>query len=122
MLTEFLHRLLSEGEVVLRERPVPSRDSRRAIELLAKVYADYRLEVAGPLIDFHPATALAAGELVCQACWFLVNHQEPERELERALVMPGPPAAASHHLSADLVLRFLPQIHRRARALDQGEC
>jgi len=35
--------------------------------------------------------------------------------------MPGAPDAPAAHLSADLVLRFLPQVHRRARALDPAD-
>jgi MoxR-vWA-beta-propeller ternary system domain bpX4 len=37
------------------------------------------------------------------------------------LVMPGPPQSPAQHLSADLLLRFLPPVYRRARALDPGD-
>jgi hypothetical protein len=116
-LAAFLQRLLYEGKVLLRDRPhpVPS-EAGEARAVLAHAYADYRLEVAGPPIPFDAETALAAGELVRQACWFLVHHGEPEEELQRTLHMPTGPATAAQHLSADLVLRYLPQIYRRARA------
>jgi hypothetical protein len=59
---------------------------------------------------------VAAAALVWRACWFLLSRNEPETELERLLVLPGPARTAAEHLSADLTLRFLPQVHRRARA------
>jgi hypothetical protein len=116
-LTAFLQQLLYDGKVLLRERPrVIASEHAAARDLLATAYANVRLEVAGPPIAFDAETALAAGELVRQACWFLVHHGEPAAELDRTLHMPGEPVTAAQHLSADLVLRFLPQIHRRARA------
>jgi MoxR-vWA-beta-propeller ternary system domain bpX4 len=118
VLAEFLHDLLFAGKVVVRDRPSSSaRHRSEAIGLLGRAFADYRLSVAGPLIDFDATTALAAAELVRQACWFLVNHDEPDEELEKRLTMPAPPTLPAQHLSADLTLRYLPQIHRRARAL-----
>jgi hypothetical protein len=117
-LVDFLRRLMSEGSVTLRERPIPSPSPpAEAMRLLAGAYADYRLDVAGPLVDFAADSALAAAALVRQACWFSVNHDEPAQELEKTLTMPGAPASPAQHLSADLLLRYLPHIHRRARAL-----
>jgi hypothetical protein len=113
-MTSFLEKLFAEGQVVLRSRPTRERG---AAELLERTYAVYSLEVAGPPIDFDAPTALAASELLIRACWFLLSHAEPESELQRSLVMPGPPKSAAQHLSADLVFRYLPHVHRRARAL-----
>src|SRR5581483_7511839 len=77
-LVAFLHRLFREGTVVLRERPRLDGDGRAAaLALLEGAYAAYRLDVAGPRIEFHGAPALAAAEVLAAACWFLVNHTEP---------------------------------------------
>src|SRR5436309_1707275 len=109
---EFVRGLVDEGEVVLSAPPRPSASQRaEAAPFLESVYSDYRLEVAGPLVEFDAGTAVAAGELVWEACWFLVNHEEPEAELGKRLFMPAQPTKASHHLSADLLFRYLPQIH-----------
>src|ERR1700722_19662473 len=56
-----------------------------------------------------------------QAAWALLCHHDRVEDLERRLRMPRSPATATHHLSADLLLRYLPQIHRRARALDPSD-
>jgi hypothetical protein len=121
-LFEFLRVLLSEGRAVVRPMADSSGDGKaRTLELLERAYQGYRLQVAPPEIAFAGEVALAAGELVRQAAWFLVSHAQPVEELERRLVMPGPPRSAAEHLSADLVLRFLPAIHRRAHALDPAD-
>jgi hypothetical protein len=130
---DFLRLLLDEGSARLSQRPVVSAADREAAgAVLAAVYADYRLDVAGPPLPFEPRTAVAAAEVVWLACWFLLDHSDPPEELQRCLALPppltlpSPPeggegrvrgATASQHLSADLVLRFLPQVHRRARGV-----
>src|SRR5438309_8580575 len=119
---EFVRQLLTDGSVVLRQRPaVEAAERAEARLLLADAYDDYRLDVAGPPLPFDAATALGAAERLWLACWFLVRRDEPPEAVERALALPPPPASAAQHLSADLVLRFLPQVHRRARALDAAD-
>ena len=119
---EFLRTLLADGRVVLRERPaVEAAERADARVLLADAYDDYRLGVAGPPLPFDAATALGMAEWLGLACWFLLRRDEPPEAVERALAPPPPPTSAAQHLSADLVLRFLPQVHRRARALDAAD-
>jgi hypothetical protein len=117
-LVPLLQRLFDDGTAVLRERPrLEPGERREALALLERAYGTYRLDVGGPPVDFDAGTALAAAELLGRACWFLVNHAEPAAELEKSLALPAPPTSAAQHLSADLLLRFLPQVHRRARAV-----
>jgi hypothetical protein len=121
-LAEFLQALLREGRVLLRAHPPePAGRPADALAVLQRAHSDCRLAVAGPPLDFDADTAFAAAELVRQACWFLANHDQPEEVLQKALVMPRPPRTPAEHLSADLLLRFVPQIHRRARALDPAD-
>jgi hypothetical protein len=116
-LAAFLQLLFDEGKVHLRERPRQHPAGRgEARRLLEAAYETARLDVAGPPLPFAAETALAAAEVVHQASWFLVSHAEPEEALVKALQMPAAPATAADHLSGDLVLRYLPQIYRRARA------
>jgi hypothetical protein len=121
-LTEFVRRLLDQGEAILKGRPDSSQSQQEAATaFLREAFADYRLEIAGPLLEFDAATAVAASQLLWHACWFLVNRSEPKEALEQRLVMPKRPTTAAQHLSADLVLRYLPQVHRRAQALTPGD-
>jgi hypothetical protein len=121
-LADFLDRLLADGSAVLRARPAASNQDRRKASLrLAAAFAEYRLDIAGPAVPFDAPAALAAAESVWLACWFLLQRREPAEEVEKALVLPPAPTAAAEHLSADLVLRFLPPLLRRARGLDAGD-
>jgi hypothetical protein len=121
-LADFLHDLLHQGTITFWQPPDFAPDhGPESVGVLREAYEFYRLEVAGPLIDFDAAAALAAGDLVRRAAWYLLNRDEPEAEVERALHPGQPPVRAAQHLSADLVLRFLPTIHRRARLLAPGD-
>lgn len=129
-LDEFLTRLFDEGRVLFRQGPAqaPSngaaaRENAAAVAVLERAYGTYRLDVAGPPIPFDPEIARAAGELVRQASWALVNHDERVEDLGRRISMPrGPlPNRPSDHLSADLVLRYLPQLLRRARGFNPSD-
>jgi hypothetical protein len=119
-LADFLQRLFADGVAHFRSPPgaAPRDDAR---PLLEAAYAGYALDVAGPPVPFDAGTALAAAEVVRQACWLLVSRDEPEGEIDRRLRLPGPPASAGQHLSADLTLRYLAQVHRRAFALNPGD-
>jgi hypothetical protein len=117
--TDLVHRLLTEGSVRLREPPSLRPEERESVlALLANAFDDYRLDVAGPLIPFAPTCALRAMELLAWSSWFLLHRSEPDAEVDRCLPVLAAGQTASEHLSADLVLRFLPQVHRRARAVN----
>jgi hypothetical protein len=117
-LAEFLQGVLHDGKAVLRAPPESSAVQRNeATEILRSAFENYRLSVAGPSIDFDGETALATGELLQWACWYLLNRHEPATQLEARLSVLRLPSSPAQHLSADLVLRLLPQVYRRARAL-----
>jgi hypothetical protein len=121
-LAAFLDRLLAEGSAVLRDPPqLHAQDCRAAVARLEAAHADVRLDVAGPPLPFDAPAALAAAQFVWQACWFLLQRREPREEVERVLQLPGAPRTAAEHLSADLTLRLLPQVHRRARGADAAD-
>ncbi len=97
------------------------RPSASAVAILAEAFETYSLAVAGPRIAFDPEIACAAAEFLRQSSWALVNRDERMTELEKRLKMPGSPLTPSQHLSADLTLRYLPQVLRRARGLDPAD-
>jgi hypothetical protein len=122
MFVEFLRRLLGEGTVVLSAPPALSDANRAgATAVLSAAFADHVLDVAGPPVTFDAPAALAAAEFVGKACWFLVSRDEPPNAVEQALKMPRPGETPGWHLSADVVLRFLPAVYRRARALSPDD-
>jgi hypothetical protein len=116
---DFLEGLLRGGTAILRARPQMEPSAvRHAERLLAAAYEEHRLDVAGPPIDFDAPAALAAAEQLWFACWFLLHRGDPPEEIEKCLPPLAPPVSAAQHLSADLVLRFAPPVHRRARSAD----
>jgi hypothetical protein len=118
---DFLRVLLHEGRAVLRAVPAPEQGPGDVAAVLREAYASHRLQLASPPVALDLETALAAGALAWYACWFLVSRAQPEADLEKLLVLPGPPRSPAQHLSADLVLRLLPAVYRRARALDPAD-
>lgn len=118
----FCSQLLDEGRVVFAERPeTPQTPSSAALAVLSRAFHTERLRIAGALIPFDECAAWEAAELVRQAAWAAVCHEESAKSLGRRLAMTGPPHTPGAHLSADLMLRYLPQIHRRVRALGPAD-
>ncbi len=118
-ISQFLRNLLHDGRIRFANQPErihpPPAD---VIEILKDAYAVHSLAVAGSPIPFDPVMALAAGEFVMYASWFVLSHDEPESSIAQELRMPHLPATAADHLNADLFFRYLPQIHRRSRAMN----
>jgi hypothetical protein len=113
-----LVRSLLEGSVRLREPPLLRADEHEVVGLLGTAFDDHRLDVAGPPLPFAADCALRAAEFLAWSCWFLLHRGGEAAEVERCLADLPAPRSAAEHLSADLLFRFLPQVHRRARAVD----
>jgi len=120
LLSDLLERLLFDGRIVL-SGPVRADggDEREAVAILKRAFDAHRLTVAGPPLDFERDTALAAARFVVDAAWGLVSEAETDSELVQHLRLP--PTTPSQHLSGDLLLRHLPQIHRRAARLHPSD-
>ncbi len=118
VLTTFLRGVVDAGRLVLRE-PLPAQADPGAAPLLREAFERVALTVAGPPIAFDAAVALAAARVLYHAAWcFLVPNDAVD---SAALTMTGDPARPSHHLSADVALRYLPALYRRTRALRPGD-
>jgi hypothetical protein len=110
---DWLDRTLSLGESILDAPPalLPSQHAN-VDESLRAAFATHALDVAGPPLDFDAATARDAAVALSRACWFLVR--PPEDTSSVALTLAAKPSPAAH-LSADVTLRLLPAVYRRAR-------
>lgn len=118
-LLAFLRPLLEDGRVVLSPAtrgPGPPR-SAAVTELLAYVARMESLDLAGPPIGFDAEVALGAAEVLRRACWAVFDRSAPFEAIEPQLRMPHPPGTPEHHFAADLLFRYLPQLHRRIRAM-----
>ncbi len=116
---DWLERVLSDGESVQDVPPALAPAERLAVEeLLRAAFERHALDVAGPPIPFDAGTAVRAAELLARACWMLVADDEGE---DTRLDSDARPSSPSAHLSADVVLRFLPSVYRRSRARHPAE-
>jgi hypothetical protein len=121
-LYEFLSRLFKTGEIVFDRRPAPAKAERsHDIRYLEEQFTRYALNIPGAPLRFDFRSALAAAELLRQAAWFLVSRDEPDGEVARLVEMGFSPEHAKQHVSADLLLRYAPQLLRRARAIAPGD-
>jgi hypothetical protein len=119
---DFLAELLQQGRIGFRSAKAPQDEpTERDVAVLAEAFGCFRLSVAGPEIAFDARVACAAAEFVRQSSWALVNRDDQVAQLKRRLKIPGSPTTPSHHLSADLLLRYIPQILNRARGLDPAD-
>lgn len=110
---DWLTRVLTRGESVQEAPPTLAPEERAgALAVLRAAFDGHALDVAGPPVAFDPDTALAAATALARACWLLVGAAENE---PASLSFRAEPNAPSAHLSADLTLRLLPAVYRRAK-------
>jgi hypothetical protein len=110
---DWLSRVLDHGESVQDSPPsLPPRARPAAVEALRAAFVRHALDAAGPPIPFDPDIAVEAAGVLARACWALVAAEPAAVELD------AEPASPSAHLSADVALRVLPGVYRRARAGD----
>ncbi|MBA4187708.1 MAG: hypothetical protein C0467_06775 [Planctomycetaceae bacterium] len=109
----WLERILTRGESVQDAPPeLPQSEIGEAEPLLRTAYATHALDVAGPPLAFDPVAACGAAVVLARACWFLVRDHDTREAVTLTLKIDPSPAA---QLSADVTLRFLPAVYRRAR-------
>ena len=115
VLATFLRDVLFEGRICLHV--LPQTDDLPARQVLRHAYQVYRLSIAGPALPFEEETALAAARVLLNAAWYFLNSDLLMQSPQTMLSMPAAPRSPEQHLSADLLLRFVPALHRRAKAL-----
>ncbi len=113
----FIRVLLEEGSARLSEPPrLHPGEQAATLAVLGDAHRDHQLDIAGPGLPFVPAVALKTAQWTAWACWFLVHRDDAPASLERALPLFAPGPGPAEHATADVLLRLLPQVHRRARA------
>jgi hypothetical protein len=121
-LESFLRSLLQTGRVRFANGYAPHvGPSPGSAAFLREAFQGELLDLAGPPLTFVEGLAVEAGALVHQACWALVDRGEPPEALARRLRLDRKAKRPEHHLAADLTLRYLAGVHRRARALDRDD-
>lgn len=122
-LTQFLDELLTQGEVAVTRRPdtFEAVDLEAATVVLGDYYADDALDLPHQAPDFEPAAALwAAQYLYFTVQLTLVRELDEAVMAERLPDYPHEPTPAALY-SADLLLRYLPDLLGLARGLAPGD-
>jgi len=119
-LAPFLEHLFATGEARLAE-PIELDDRAEVETVLNRAFQRYRLDVAGPRIEFDTPAGAAAALFLAQSCWFAVSRDDPSEIVTKQLRPLDSPSTASAHLSVDLTLRYATTVHRRVLALNRED-
>lgn len=90
--------------------------------LLREWHEEALLDLPGPSLIFDEKAALWGATHLLRAAWFYLDRESEPSEIERLLLSPPSiPMDAAAIFSADLALRYLPDIHRLAKTLAPGD-
>lgn len=124
-LPGFLASLLAAGEVAVAREHDFENDRADAQRLLAEAFHTTLQEV--PAVDvseleFIPDMALASAAWFYRACLTLTDRAMEEDQVKGWLAtLPAEASTPSEVLSADLVLRHLPELHALARSMSPDD-
>ncbi len=117
---DWLRHLLDHGEAVFKLPPVLPKSTSEESAILQNAHCTYSLQLAGPMVPFSANIASLAGRVVLEASWAFLNPSPDHYNNLTALqsFRKLRPTSPGDHLSADLVLRFLVTVYRRALLRD----
>ncbi|MBS0261027.1 MAG: hypothetical protein JSS02_03650 [Planctomycetes bacterium] len=122
-LPEFLVRFFEDGNVLVpTHAPLTPAERAATQDLLTEWEGYYRQTLPENPPAFDLQVACSAAELLLRVCQCLVD-----RDLEIEPTLPDltlgcpAPRTASQHYSADLVLRFLPDVWQQAQRVSAGD-
>jgi len=121
--SRFLTNLLDNGTVqVSKAREIPAEDRVEAQRLLTHFERAFRLSLAEEPPPLELGLAVAAGQTLYRLCQCLVFRELlPDQALAQGDRLPDAPRTAGDHYSADLTLRFLPDVWRLAKEAAEGD-
>lgn len=116
-MEEFLQLLLYEGRIAFAAPPALEKATPQAKHILRQGFECDQLSLAGTPLKLNLSLALAAAEYVRQTAWLLVNRDEQaEQAVQRLVTLPAA-TSADDLASADLLLRYLPNLYQRSLAI-----
>lgn len=118
-LADFLQSLFAEGKVVADGKPdtFAPHDLRAAEQLLRQIYGEDALEMPARAPDFNAEAALSAARYLYNAVQLIINRDLDEAAVEQHLACLPEPASPEIVYSADLTLRYLPELFTLAKGL-----
>jgi hypothetical protein len=122
-LEAFVCELLESGRVRVSEPTlISAADESAADAALLAFERSYRRELPGGAPRFSLPVARWSAVVMLRICQFLVYRDVDEAAVSQALATPAPePASPASHYSADLLLRFLPDVARLANGINPDD-
>ncbi len=122
-LTRFITGLLEQGSVTLEKDlfPFDANDRIEAEAKLLRFYERDRYNMPGSVPPFDANAALWAATYMYRTIQFVLMRELGEKELTEHLHDFAQPRDAAAMYSADLVLRFLPDVFNLARGLSPDD-
>lgn len=122
-LTRFITGLLEQGSVTLEKDlfPFDANDRIEAEAKLLRFYERDRYNMPGTVPPFDQNAALWAATYMYRTIQFMLMRDLGEKELAEHLHDFAQPRDAAAMYSADLVLRFLPDVFNLARGLSPDD-
>jgi hypothetical protein len=121
-LSDFISQLMIEGVARVCADPALPFNEEQCGAALAEWERIARSELAGEAPPFSIAAGVWAAKVFYQACRFLVCRDLSEEEVVRGLQARCPePRGPVVDWSVDLLFRQLPEIHRQARHVSNGD-
>ncbi|MCK6694735.1 MAG: hypothetical protein L6Q97_21875 [Thermoanaerobaculia bacterium] len=118
-LADFLQSLFAEGKVVATGKTgaFTPDDLLSAEQALRQFYEEDALEMPAIAPDFHAAAALGATQYLYNAVQLIINRDLDAEAVENHLACLPEPASPEIIYSADLTLRYLPELFTLAKGL-----
>lgn len=120
---ETIYHLRTIEQLILYDKvmQVSSQEEKETIELLRDEYEKEQLDYPFTAPKFDENAALWASKIVYFASHFLLHRENTDKDLSRYLSKYKGEMTASAFLSADLCLRFLPQLVQEFKSIDADD-
>lgn len=120
---EAIQRLRQTEEMILLDKifDISTVENQKVIEFLAAEYEKEKWTYSSVAPPFEPLAALWGAKTMYFACQYLLNRSQAIKEVQANLVDFEGAMSAGAMLSADLCLRFLPQVATQTRLIDPDD-
>lgn len=120
---ETIYHLRTIEQIILYDKvmKVTAEEEKETIDFLRNEYERERLNYPFRAPDFNANAALWASKIVYFSAQFLLNRQNTNKDLNAFLPNCNENLTSSTFLSADLCLRFLPQIVEEFKIIDPDD-
>ena len=118
-LNTFIHDLVSEGKVKVHDhiQPFSEKDLKKCELLLKKMYDQDKINHPLSQPMFSANAAIWAASFIYRAAQFIMLRSAENEEVQSQLALFREEIGANEIYSADLTLRYLPQIYQLAKGL-----